>query len=196
MKRIQRDDVADLIAYERVRDEMRGRVIELKRGRRVSVGESITLLFENRDTVLLQIQEMIRTERVVLEDKIQDEIDAYNALIPDSGELSATLFIELPDLHLLTQQEVHRAVNRFQGIDRDTVWLRTGRTSIAARFEEAQSNEEKLAAVHYVRFALDDEAHACLADLAQPACITIDHPRYQAEAPIPSALREDLVSEL
>ena len=85
------------------------------------MGENLTFLFENRETVLFQIQEMVRTERIVEDGKIQDEIDAYNALLPGQGELSATLFIEIPDLVKLTQEEVRRRVNRFQGLDQDGV---------------------------------------------------------------------------
>src|SRR6267378_460747 len=123
MQPIHFSEIKNLVEYEKVRDTMRARIIELKKNRRVSVGENLTFLFENRDTVLFQIQEMVRTERIVEEPRVQDEIDAYRVLLPGPGELSATLFIEIPDLVHMSQEEVRRTVNRFQGLDRDGVFL-------------------------------------------------------------------------
>jgi Protein of unknown function (DUF3501) len=149
MQQIHLSEIKDLVEYEKARDAMRARVIELKRNRRVPVGDNLTFLFENRDTVLFQIQEMVRTERIVDEARIQEEIDAYNVLIPGPGELSATLFIEIPELVRLSNDEVRRTINRFQGLDRGGVALRLGdRPPIPARFEEGHSKEEKMAAVH------------------------------------------------
>src|SRR5712691_7709326 len=116
MQQIHLSEIKNLVEYEKARDAMRARVIALKKNRRVSVGENLTFLFENRDTVLFQIQEMVRTERLVEEPRIQDEIDAYRILLPGPGELSATLFIEIPDLVRMSQEEVRRTVNRFQGL--------------------------------------------------------------------------------
>jgi len=89
------DDIADLRAYERDRDAYRRQVIELKQRRRVAVGPIVSLVFENRETMRSQIQEMARAEKMVSDEQIQKELDVYNALIPEPGELSATLFIEL-----------------------------------------------------------------------------------------------------
>jgi hypothetical protein len=196
MEKVRRSDVLDLVAYEKVRDAMRARVIDRKRNRRVSVGENITVLFENRDTVLFQIQEMVRTERIVHDDKVQDEVDAYNALIPEAGELSATLFIEIPELSRMTQDEVRRTVNRFQGLDKDGVWLVIGEHRVPARFEGGHSKEEKMAAVHYLRFALPEAARAALQDPAQAARLVIDHPNYHAEAALTPAVRDELIADL
>src|SRR5436309_2993222 len=89
------DDIVDLRAYEREREDFRSRIIELKKRRRVPVGPIVTLVFENRDTIRFQIQEMARAERMLRDEQIQGELDAYNPLIPGAGQLSATLFIEL-----------------------------------------------------------------------------------------------------
>ena len=196
MQKVARSDVLDLVAYEKVRDAMRARVIERKRHRRVAVGDNLTFLFENRDTVLFQIQEMVRTERIVHQDKIREELDAYNALIPAVGELSATLFIEIPELARMSQDEVRRTVNRFQGLDREGVWLMVGEHRVPARFEEGHSKEEKMAAVHYLRFPLPAAAQMALRDPAQPARLVVDHPNYRAEAAIPPAVRDELVGDL
>ncbi|MGH7294287.1 MAG: DUF3501 family protein, partial [Polyangiaceae bacterium] len=93
MKPIERGEILGLAEYERVREQFRARVIALKKHRRVAVGPKATAVFENRDTVLLQIQEMLRTERITREEAVQHEIDTYNELVPRAGEVSCTLMI-------------------------------------------------------------------------------------------------------
>ena len=197
MQHIQLSEIKNLVEYEKARDTMRARVIELKKNRRVPVGDNLTFLFENRDTVLFQIQEMVRTERIVDEARIQEEIDAYNALLPEPGELSATMFIEIPELSRMSSEDVRRTINRFQGLDRDGVGLRLGeRRAIPARFEEGHSKEEKMAAVHYLRFAVPREAQAALADPRQVVRLVVDHPSYRAEAEVPATTRAELLGDL
>ena len=196
MKKIERTEILNLVEYEKVREAMRREVIDLKKNRRVAVGENLTFLFENRETVIFQIQEMVRTERIVDDIKVQDEIDAYNALIPPTGELSATLFIEIPDLHLMSYDQVREAVNRFQGIDREGVSLQVGDgPHIPARFEEGHSKEEKMAAVHYLRFLVPADVATRLAAGA-PARLVVDHPSYKAETQLPDAVRAELQRDL
>ena len=89
------DDILDLRAYERVRDDYRRKVMERKRLRRIPLGPVVTLVFECADTVRFQVQEMARAERISTDEGIQGELDVYNRLLPAPGELSATLFIEL-----------------------------------------------------------------------------------------------------
>jgi hypothetical protein len=197
MEKIGRAELKDLVEYEKQREAMRAAVIALKARRRISVGDRITLLFENRETVLFQIQEMIRTERIVDDAKIQDELDAYNALIPGPGELSATLFIEIPELIHMTQEEVRRTVNLFQGLDREAVWLALGDSlRIPAQFEPGHTKEEKMAAVHYVRFAVPAGARAALADPGATARLLVEHSNYEAETAIPAELREEMLEDL
>lgn len=196
LNKVSRAEIKDLVEYEKAREAMRAAVIALKAQRRVGLGDNITVLFENRQTVIFQIQEMVRTERIVDEAKIQDELDAYNALIPDAGELSATLFIELPGIAALPPAEARAAVNRFQGIDRGCVFLDLGPYAIEASFEGGHSKEEKLAAVQYLRFAVPREPARALADPAQPVRLRVDHPRYRAEAELAPAVRAELVRDL
>jgi len=196
MRKVERSEIKDLVAYEKAREAMRAHVIGIKKHRRVAVGPNLSLLFENRDTVLFQIQEMIRTERIVDDARIQEEVDVYNALVPDRGELSATLFIEIPELVRMSQEQVRETVNRFQGLDRDGVWLAVDGRRIAARFESGHSKEEKMAAVHYVRFAPPEAARAALREEAADVRVIVEHPHYRAEATLGAetrkALREDL----
>jgi hypothetical protein len=195
MAKIQLAEIKDLVQYERIREQMRARVIELKGRRRILLGNELSLLFENRETVLFQIQEMTRTERIVDERKIQEEIDAYAPLLPAPGELSATLFIEIPGLVHLSQDEVRQTVNRFQGIDR-ALWLVVGPHRVPARFEAGFSKEEKMAAVQYVRFVVPEAARAALADANVDATIVVDHPGYQAEAVLRPETRAELHADL
>ncbi|HEX9144206.1 MAG TPA: DUF3501 family protein, partial [Candidatus Binatia bacterium] len=97
MKKLALEDIMGTAAYQKVRENFRRRIIELKQARRVAVGDKVTLVFENRDTVTFQIQEMVRAENISDLDKIREEIDVYNELIPEPGELSATLFLEIEE---------------------------------------------------------------------------------------------------
>ncbi len=196
MKKIDVKELLDLTAYEKAREDERARIIELKKSRRISVGDQITVLFENRDTVLFQIQEMVRTERIVDEAKVQEEVDTYNGLIPDPGELSATLFIEIPGIARMNHDEQIAAVNRFQGLDRGSVFLGLGDLRLPAWFEEGRTKEEKMAAVHFLRFRLSEEAVRDLRDPARPALVIVDHPNYRAEAALAPAVRAELLRDL
>lgn len=196
MQRIHISEIKDLVEYEKARDAMRAEIIELKQRRRVSVGDNLTFLFENRATVLFQIQEMVRTERIVDSPKIQDEVDAYNALIPESGQLSATLFIEIPGIATLPPAQARAAVNRFQGIDRGCVFLKVGERTVEARFEGGHSKEEKLAAVQYIRFALTPELQAALLDQGVSVKLVAAHPNYRAESELRPEVRAELLRDL
>src|SRR6476469_1643428 len=136
---------ADLLSYEdyeRSRDAFRTRIIALKQRRRLSVGDKITLVFENRETIQFQIQEMIRAERIVDPGKVQNELDVYNALLPAKGELSATLFIEITE-----SDQIERDLDAFQGIDRgQTVALLAGSSAVYGNFEGGHSKEDKISA--------------------------------------------------
>lgn len=196
MRKVLLAEIQDLVAYEKARATMRARIIEVKKHRRVAVGPNVTVLFENRDTVLFQIQEMARTERIVDEAKLQDEVDVYNALLPDRGELSATLFIEIPELARMSQHQVRETVNRFQGLDKGSVWLVLGGTRMPARFEAGHTKEEKMAAVHYVRFTVPPAARRALGDAAADARLVVEHPHYRAEATLAPETRQALQEDL
>ncbi len=185
------DDIADLRAYERERDEFRRQVIAVKKRRRVSVGPVVSLTFENRLTVRFQIQEMARAERMATDEQIQHELDVYNRLLPGPGELSATLFLELTD-----EASLRHWLPALVGIERSVV-LRLGGSSpagsdgrngtdtsqavtvrsIPEQGHEAQlTREEVTAAVHYVRFAFSPEQVELFA--AGPVTLAVDHPSY------------------
>lgn len=187
--------VADLIPYaeyERVRNDFRRQVIVRKQRRRISIGDRITLVFENRETIQFQIQEMIRAERIVDPVKVQDELDVYNHLLPSSGELSATLFIEITD-----EADIKTELDAFHGIDRgETVAIQVGTDRIFARFEGGHSNEEKISAVHFVRFSVPRGMVSRLASEQEPVSLVVHHGTYRAVAPISAAMRAEWLADL
>jgi len=199
VRRLTLDDVLDLRAYERQREEYRRQIIELKRRRRVTVGPFVSLVFENRETIRSQVQEMARAERMVSDEQIQNELDVYNPLIPQPGELSATLFIEL------TGEDALRAwLPRLVGIERN-VELRLGaaagqagpevvRSVPEGAHEEALTREEITPSVHYIRFALSPDQVERFA--AGPVTVAVDHPAYRRETVLPAETREELLSDL
>ncbi|PWU24788.1 MAG: DUF3501 domain-containing protein [Candidatus Rokuibacteriota bacterium] len=194
-KKIQLADVLNLFEYEKVRDDRRRRVMELKRVRRVSVGHYLVFVFENRDTLLFQIQEMCRVERIIADAKIQDEIDVYGPLLPGAGILSATMMIEIDDT-----QQIKSILERFMGIDVGRhVAIEVGHQfTIPGEFETGHSDAEKgqLSAVHFVRFQFPDAAIRALPDAE--AFLVVDHPAEQSRTRLSeeakAALLEDLKS--
>jgi hypothetical protein len=177
------DDILDQRAYERERAAFRSTVIAVKKLRRVSVGPVITLMFENRLTMRFQIQEMARAERMSTDEQIQHELDVYNRLLPEAGQLSATLFLELTD-----EQELRHWLPRLVGVERSCA-LRIGEGSAASvvrsipeeGHEAALTRETVTSAVHYVRFALDVSLVEAFA--SGPGRLAIDHPEYPAGQP-------------
>jgi hypothetical protein len=178
--------------YERTRDEFRRRIIGLKEHRRIAVGDLVTLVFENRDTILFQIQEMIRAERIVAPERIREELDTYNAQIPGAQELSATLFIEVTE-----PAKVKSILDRFHGIDTgQTVGFQLGNQRVYGIFEQGRAKEDKISAVHYVRFPFSDNEKAQLAKLTEPIEIFIHHSGYQARVAVPDKMRMSLLQDL
>ena len=193
MRGLSLDDILELDRYELVRAEYRARVLEHKRERRVAVGDKVTMLFENRETVRYQIQEMVRVERIRDPDKIQDEIDTYRDLIPEPDELSATLFIEIPEL-----SEIKPELDRLVGID-ESVSIVIGEGDaedcVRGRFDERQLEEDRISAVHYVRFPFTADQRERFAS-AERLRVRIDHANYRAEAEIGAATRTSLLRDL
>jgi hypothetical protein len=189
MKRIALDDILGFAAYEKVRDEFRREIIEKKKLRRVSVGDNISLIFENRDTIIFQIQEMLRAERITDLDKIREEIAVFNELIPNPGELSATLFIEIED-----QTHLRDELLKFLGID-EAVSLKVGDHRVPGRFEEGRAKEDKISAVQYVRFPFDAAARQAFITGA-PTELAVNHANYRASKVLSAAVQESLALDL
>ena len=192
MPRVERGSLLSLEAYARERNAFRARVIEHKKRRAVALGEHVTLLFEDELTMRYQILEMLRIERIFEEDGIQQELDAYNPLVPDGSNLKATMMIEYPDV-----AERQRALARLKGIE-DRVWVQAGeaaRVYAIADEDLERENEEKTSAVHFLRFELDPVMRQALQGGAQLR-IGVDHPQYQAQVVTLPAVRDALAADL
>lgn len=191
MQKVTLAEIVGLERYERVRPEFRRHIIDLKKIRRVAVGDRVTFVFENHETVLYQIQEMLRAERITDLDKVRFEVDTYNDLIPADGELSATMLIEITE-----QERIRPELVRLIGIDK-AVSLRIGKNfSVPAVFEAGRSKEDNVSAVQYVRFPLPSVARAAFRDEQQEVMLVIDHPNYQARTLLSPELRRSLAAEL
>jgi hypothetical protein len=196
LRKIELKDIRNIAEYEKVREAMRAEIIALKRNRRIEVGPNLSLVFENRQTVLFQIHEMVRTERLVDDGKIQDEIDAYQNLIPGPGELSATLFIEIPGIAEMPHDKAVEAVNHFQGFDEGGLVIEADASRSVGAFEAGFSNEEKMAAVQYLKFPVDSAMRAALANPQARGRLVADNRRYHAEAQLSPATRQELLQDL
>jgi Protein of unknown function (DUF3501) len=193
MPKITRDSLMTLEAYAKVRNDYRARVMAHKKTRAVALGENVTLIFEDELTMRYQVQEMLRVEKIFEEAGIQDELAAYNPMIPDGSNWKATMMIEYPDI-----KERSRMLAKLIGIE-DRVWARvTGHAPVYAIADEdlERSTDEKTSAVHFLRFELDGPMKQTLKSGAALA-LGVDHPNYRVSvdplaAPVLEALLQDL----
>jgi len=193
MPQITRDSLMTLEAYAKARQEFRARVLAHKRARTVHLGEHMTLIFEDELTLRYQIQEMLRIEKAFEEDAIQDELDAYNPLVPDGSNFKATLLLEYEDV-----EERKRALALLQGVE-ERVWVQVeGCAKVFAIADEdlPRENAQKTSAVHFLRFELAPDMVAAL-KYGVGLAIGVDHPAYRAEiAVVGAATRAALVADL
>ncbi|MGE0878637.1 MAG: DUF3501 family protein [Acidimicrobiia bacterium] len=192
-RRLTLDDIADLRAYERERAEFRQHVIALKRRRRVAVGPYVTLLFENRDTIRFQIQEMARVEKIISDEGIQNELDAYNPLIPEPGHLSATMFIELTSEALLREW-----LPKLVGIERTLSLVLADGTEVAATVEgghaEQLTRDDITASVHYIEWSFAPAQIEAFAEGG--ATLRCAHPAYRESTPLGPETVAELAADL
>jgi len=190
MKHVQRNEIMDLAAYEQIRERFRARIIAEKKNRRFEVGDEMSVVFENHDTVLFQVQEMLRTERITSAPGIAHEIETYNDLIADSDELSATLFIEIPEKETRDQR-----LRELVALER-AIALDVGGAVIPAVFDERAVLPDRTLAVHYLKFPLGVGSAERWAATRGDVAFLVRHPRLELRVPLPpqvfSALAEDL----
>ncbi|HET8724914.1 MAG TPA: DUF3501 family protein [Anaeromyxobacteraceae bacterium] len=182
MKPVTREEILDLTAYEKARPTIREQLLAVKAPRRVHLGDALTFLFENRDTVRYQVQEMVRAERMVREEEIEHELETYNELLGKPGELGAALLIEIDDPAV-------RAVRlrEWMGLP-ERLYVRTasGRT-VRATYDPRQVGEERLSSVQYLKFDTGGEV---------PVAVGVDHPRLTAEVELTPEQRRALEADL
>ena len=191
MKQIEFGELWNIIDYEKIRNDFRKKIIRMKNSRRLKVGELVTLTFENRYTVTFQIEEMMRVERIVDDEKIKAEVETYNELIPGDNELSATLFVEVDE-----QTKIRPVLDSLVGMNKDSVYMKIGARMIPAVFEEGHATDERISAVQYVRFKFGPDDTKAFADPSVPIQIEIRHRNYNAAAAMPEEMRSALYFDL
>jgi Protein of unknown function (DUF3501) len=190
--RLARADLMSLEQYSTSRKEFRGRVLDHKRNRLIAIGPNVTWAFEDRLTVQYQVQEMLRVERIFESAGIQDELDAYNPLIPDGSNWKVTFLIEFPD-----PEERKQRLAVMKGIE-DRCWVQVdelNRSFAIADEDLERENEEKTSSVHFLRFELNAEMVA-KAKSGSPIKVGIDHPQYSFEVQLSEAQRDSLARDL
>jgi hypothetical protein len=190
VRKLTVDDILDLRAYEREREQIRAAIIALKRRRRVALGELVTVVFENTETMRWQVMEMARAERMLRDEQIAHEVATYNELVPDDGELSATLFLELR-----SDAELREWLGKLVGIERCVALVLADGTTIAGepQDEERLTRDDVTAAVHFLRFRVGSAAGEIAAG---PVKLVVTHPEYSAETVLDAVQQAELVSDL
>ena len=191
--KLMREDLMSLEQYAEKRNDFRAQVMEHKKSRQVAIGPNATLYFEDRMVMQYQVQEMLRIERIFEKEAIQEELDAYNPLIPDGSNWKATFMLEYPDIE---QRKVELA--RLLGIEKK-VWVRVGELDKVypiANEDLERETEEKTSSVHFLRFELSPEMVAA-AKTGAPISMGIDHDAYSyAVHPVAEHIRQSLVADL
>jgi len=188
MKALTRADIKGPRLYAGMRDDFRKSIIELKAPRRVIVGDRVSLVFENRHTLMFQIEEILRAENISSEEGIAAELEVYQALMPTETSLSATLFIELP-----ADADPYKELGALVGLDEHVV-LHVGPHALRAAFEPGRSTEDRISAVQYLRFPMGDAKPALLAPGTELA-LEIDHPNYRHRVALGEATRASLARD-
>jgi hypothetical protein len=192
MDKLTPADLLSLEEYHKQRSRLRAEVLEHKRNRQVPIGANLTLYFEDRLTMRYQVQEMLRAERIFEAEAIADELGAYNPLIPDGGNLKATMMLEYPDA-----EERRVALERLMGVE-DGVYLEVGahgRVLAYADEDLPRSDSTKTSAVHFLRFELD-AAMRVAAKGGAKLRLGVDHDHYRHEVEASDAVRAALVADL
>jgi hypothetical protein len=192
MRPVTLDELLPRDRFIAARPALQQQLIRVKSNRRVVLGEHLTLLFENRETVRWQVQEMCRVENILAPDAVQAELDAYNPLLPGADELSATLLIEYPDA-----DERKDMLVRLSGLHQHLRLELSGVAACPARFEDGREREDgKLSSVQFIRFTLSPEQRAAFMDLSRPARLVVSHPAYAAATTLDGGQRGALIEDL
>ena len=182
MELVRREEILDYETYEDQRIEIRERVMKIKQPRRISIGNTLTFLFENKETIRYQIQEMIRVERIVREEDIQHEIDTYNEILGKTGELGCTLLIEIDD-----PSERDKLLTEWIDLPKNLFLKLEDETKVKADFDHRQIGENRLSSVQYIKFNTEGKI---------PVAIGSDHKLFTAENLLSedqkNALKDDL----
>jgi hypothetical protein len=192
MKSLAADTLMNIIEYEKVRQTYRQDIIAYKKNRRISLGPNVMLTFENEKTLTFQIQEIMRAERLVHDEQIQEEVDVYNTIMPPENGLSATLFIEVVE-----EAKIRPVLNKFIGLtDRQSLYLDINGEKIYAEFEQGREEENKISSVHYVQFQFSSEQKNNFTDSESKTKLGIDYKDYKYTETVPDGLQRSLCEDL
>ena len=192
MKSIAADTLMNIIEYEKVRHRYRQDIIAYKKNRRISLGPNVMLTFENEKTLTFQIQEIMRAERLVHDEQIQEEVDVYNTIMPPENGLSATLFIEVVE-----EAKIRPVLNKFIGLtDHQTLYLDINGEKVYAEFEQGREEENKISSVHYVQFLFSNEQKNNFTDSESETKLGIDYKDYKYTETVPDGLQRSLCEDL
>jgi hypothetical protein len=192
-RKLTLDDIADLRAYERERETFRARMIEVKRRRRVALGTLMTIMFENRDTMRLQIQEMVRVEKVLTDEGVLEELKAYNPMIPEPGQLCATLFLELT-----SEDQVREWLPKLAGLENSISLLLADGSRVRGEIDEQHAagltRDDVTAAVHYLTFNFTPEQVNVFE--AGPITVECSQPNYLEASALSDSTKAELLTDL
>jgi len=192
MKTLSASTLMNIIEYEKVRHTYRQDIIAYKKNRRISLGPNVMLTFENEKTLTFQIQEIMRAERLVHDEQIQEEVDVYNTIMPPENGLSATLFIEVVE-----EAKIRPVLNKFIGLtDRQSLYLDINGEKIYAEFEQGREEENKISSVHYVQFLFSNEQKNNFTDSESKTKLGIDYKDYKYTETVPDGLQRSLCEDL
>ena len=192
MKTLSASTLMNIIEYEKVRHTYRQDIIAYKKNRRISLGPNVMLTFENEKTLTFQIQEIMRAERLVHDEQIQEEVDVYNTIMPPENGLSATLFIEVVE-----EAKIRPVLNKFIGLtDRQSLYLDINGEKIYAEFEQGREEENKISSVHYVQFQFSSEQKNNFTDSESKIKLGIDYKDYKYTETVPDGLQRSLCEDL
>ncbi|MBU2447035.1 MAG: DUF3501 family protein [Bacteroidetes bacterium] len=191
MKKIEFSDVKNIHEYEKVRKESRDHIIKIKKNRRIQIGDNITLVFENRETVLFQIQEMIRLEKIADRKLIQQEIDVYNELIPCKNQLCATMLIEIQE-----REYIKPILDSLIGLSDKCVFLEFDNEKIEPIFDQGQLTDGRVSAVQYLTFSFKQDQVKKFVESGSISKIKIQHKNYKAEKTFDPEMKTVLINDL
>ena len=192
MKKLTNKDLLSLEEYDSNRETIKTEVIESKKHRSISIGKNIVLLFESLETIKYQVQEMLRIEKIFKKEEIEEEIGAYQALIPDGNNFKATMLIMYPDV-----EERRKMLEKLNGIE-NKMWLSINQSSkIYAMADEDldRANDEKTSAVHFLRFQLNSE-EVDLFKNSDNIQFGVDHDEYSTSIKATSDTYQSLLRDL
>jgi len=192
MKPLELNDLMDIIEYEKVRNDYRNELIDYKKHRRISLGPNVTITFENRRTLIFQIQEIMRAERLVHDEQIQVEIDVYNSILPPHRALSATLFIEVTE-----EAQIRPILNKFIGLTvGEYLWFECGGQKVYAQFEKGREESDKISSVHYIQFNFKEKQFNDFNHSSESVYLNIHYKDYRYKEKLSRDIHQSLIKDL